>query len=104
MGAVVSVLGKILKYAAEVSAKIIYYWIKIFLPIFISISFFFYFIFNGIGIGLETGMILMFVLLSCGFALYIINGKELFAKIIGKLQSMFLSIDKNKKTETENNN
>jgi len=89
ISAVINGLVKVLQYIAEMSAKIIYIWFKKILPICISISFFFYFIMNLSAIGQEIGIILMFLLLSSVFALYVINGKELFTNIIFKLKNMF---------------
>tara|TARA_B000000475_G_C15804838_1_gene369077 strand:+ start:316 stop:639 length:324 start_codon:yes stop_codon:yes gene_type:complete len=84
---------------------ILYYWFTVFLPLFIAVSFMFFFIFNGISIGLESGIIVLFTILSILIALYIINGKELFFNIIKKFKNMvFFPIEKKGDSNDNSNN
>ena len=97
-------IGAIAKFLGHLCYKILYYWFTVFLPLFIAISFMFYFIFNGISIGLESGMIVLFTILSILIALYIINGKELFISILTKFKNMVFSPMGKKDSANNNSN
>ena len=96
-GEVLKIVAKVLYKVIELSYTIVKFWLKYILPIFLSISFFFYFISSGIAIGLETGIILLFVLITGIIGLYLINGKTLFLKVITKMKNMFFFLDKSEK-------
>ena len=104
-GKAIEILFEVCKKLAEISFAIIKYWIKYILPIFLAISFFFFFISKGISIGLETGIIIMFLIISGLIGIYLINGKTFFIKIISNMNNMASFLDKeDKKNDNSNNN
>ena len=85
--------------------RLLYWWFTVILPIFIALTFGIYFISSCIGKGLDTGIIVLFTIISIVIALYIINGKEMFFNIAKKIKNIvFFPLDKKKSNRNNQNN
>jgi uncharacterized membrane-anchored protein len=98
------ILAYIVYYLFSSCYKLLYYWFTVILPIFIAFTFGIYFIITCIGKGLDTGIIILFTIISIVIALYIINGKEMFFNIVKKFKNIiFFPLDKKKNDSLDNN-
>ena len=100
-----SPLAMIIKTVVIWCGRLLYWWFTVILPIFIALTFGIYFISSCIGKGLDTGIIVLFTIISIVIALYIINGKEMFFNIAQKFKNIvFFPLDKKKSDSNNENN